>query len=81
VSRHLDRRLDEIFDRQERETDFTKRKAMVRDFQIHTFDLAYTVPLFWFTRIVPLASNVRGWHVTPSHLLGQDLGGVWLAAN
>jgi peptide/nickel transport system substrate-binding protein len=81
VSRHLDRRLDEIFDAQERETDFAKRKALVRDFQIHTFDLAYTVPLFWFTRIVPLAANVRGWHITPSHLLGQDLGGVWLAAN
>ena len=81
VSRHVDRRLDEIFDKQERETDFNKRKALVRDFQIQLMDLAYTVPLFWFTRIVPLASNVRGWHVTPSHLLGQDLAGVWLAAN
>jgi peptide/nickel transport system substrate-binding protein len=81
VSRHVDRRLDEIFDKQERETDFNKRKALVRDFQIQLMDLAYTVPLFWFTRIVPLASNVRGWDITPSHLLGQDLAGVWLAAN
>ena len=81
VSRHLDRRLDEIFDRQERETDVAKRKALVRDFQIHLFDMGYTVPLFWFTRIVPLATNVKGWHVTPSHLLGQDLAEVWLSAN
>ena len=79
VSRHLDRQLDEIFDKQERETDFNKRKALVRDFQIQLMDLAYTVPLFWFERIIPLASNVRGWHITPSHLLGQDLAGVWLA--
>ncbi len=79
VSRHLDRRLDEIFDQQERETDVAKRKALVRDFEIHLFDMGYTVPLFWFTRIVPLASNVRGWDITPSHLLGQDLAGVWLA--
>jgi peptide/nickel transport system substrate-binding protein len=79
VSRHTDRRLDEIFDRQERETDQDRRKALVRDFEIHLLDMAYTVPLFWFSRIVPLASNVRGWDVTPSHLLGQDLAGVWLA--
>ncbi|MBL8833020.1 MAG: hypothetical protein JNL71_11575 [Rhodospirillales bacterium] len=80
VSRHLDRQLDEIFDRQERETNFEKRKALVRDFQIQLMDLAYTVPLFWFERIVPIAANVRGWHITPSHLLGQDLAGVWLAS-
>ncbi len=79
VSRHLDRQLDEIFDKQERETDFNKRKALVRDFQIQLMDLAYTVPLFWFERIVPIAANVRGWHITPSHLLGQDLTDVWLA--
>lgn len=81
VSRHLDRQLDEIFDKQERETDFNKRKALVRDFQIQLMDLAYTVPLFWFERIVPIAKNVHGWHITPSHLLGQDLGDVWMSAN
>ncbi|MCA3248769.1 MAG: ABC transporter substrate-binding protein [Azospirillum sp.] len=79
VSRHTDRRLDEIFDRQEREIDPAKRKALVRDFEIHLLDMAYTVPLYWFARIVPLATNVRGWDITPSHLLGQDLAGVWLA--
>jgi peptide/nickel transport system substrate-binding protein len=79
VSRHTDRRLDEIFDRQEREIDLAKRKALVRDFEIHLLDMAYTVPLYWFARIIPLASNVRGWDITPSHLLGQDLASVWLA--
>jgi peptide/nickel transport system substrate-binding protein len=79
VSRHTDRRLDEIFDRQERETDPARRKALVRDFEIQLLDMAYTVPLYWFARIIPLASNVRGWDITPSHLLGQDLASVWLA--
>jgi peptide/nickel transport system substrate-binding protein len=23
--------------------------------------------------------DVRGWHITPSHYLGQDLADVWLA--
>jgi peptide/nickel transport system substrate-binding protein len=39
---------------------------------------AYTVPLLWWQRIIVMRSNVRGWGMTPSHLIGQDLETVWL---
>ena len=29
-------------------------------------------------RIVAHSSNVKGWSITPSHFIGQDLTDVWL---
>jgi peptide/nickel transport system substrate-binding protein len=36
------------------------------------------VPLLWWKRIVVTSSALKGWHITPSHFIGQDLAGVWL---
>ena len=33
----------------------------------------------WWHRIIPHAANVRGWKITPSHYVNQDLASVWLA--
>jgi hypothetical protein len=30
-------------------------------------------------RIVPHSSKVRGWTITPSHFVNNQLDGVWLA--
>jgi peptide/nickel transport system substrate-binding protein len=37
------------------------------------------VPVLWWRRAVVTDMAVRGWHITPSHYLGQDLAEVWLA--
>jgi peptide/nickel transport system substrate-binding protein len=44
----------------------------VIDEQVHNF-----ITLWWY-RIVPHRSYVKGWKITPSHYLNQDLSVVWL---
>lgn len=79
VSRHTDRTLDNLFDRQSAEGDIRKRRELVREFERRALRQAYTVPVLWWHRSVVTDRNVRGWQVTPSHYLGQDLADVWLA--
>jgi peptide/nickel transport system substrate-binding protein len=43
------------------------------DEEAHTF-----ITLQWH-RIVPYNAKVRGWTVTPSHYLNQQLDTIWLA--
>ena len=44
----------------------------VLDEQAHNF-----MTLWWY-RIVPHRSYVKGWKISPSHYLNQDLSRVWL---
>ena len=76
--RYTDRAIDELFERQKDETDPKARYSAVRGFERRMLDESYTVPLLWWQRIVVMRSNVRGWSMTPSHLIGQDLETVWL---
>ena len=77
--RHTDRALDSLFERQAGESDRRKRYELIREFERRALRLAYTVPVLWWQRAVVMDRTVRGWHVTPSHYLGQDLAEVWLA--
>jgi peptide/nickel transport system substrate-binding protein len=76
---HTDRTLDSLFDRQSGEADRRKRLEWIREFERRALRLAYVVPVLWWQRAVVMDRNVRGWQVTPSHYLGQDLAQVWLA--
>ena len=73
-----DRFLDALFVGQAMTTDQTQRTKMVRDFERHALTEAYTVPLLWWNRIVVTSARVKGWSITPSHFIGQDLTDVWL---
>ena len=50
----------------------------MREFERHALTEANTVPFLWWNRIVATSSKLRGWHLTPSHYLEQDLTDVWL---
>lgn len=78
ASRAIDRTLDDLFDRQKRELDPAKRRVLVRQFEDRLLSEAYTIPLFWAFRIIPVASEVQGWPFSPSHFLYQDLSTVWI---
>ena len=78
-ARYTDRTIDQLFDRQYRTTDPAARRALLRQIEARVFEQAYFAPLFWFQRIVVTASSLKGWQITPSHLLNQDLAEVWLA--
>ena len=62
-----------------RETDVAKQRALMRDFEIRVVDTeAHEFPMLWWYRIIPYRSYVKGWKISPSHYLNQDLATVWL---
>jgi peptide/nickel transport system substrate-binding protein len=73
-----DRFLDALFIGQAITADPRERARIVRDFERHALTQAYTVPLLWWNRIVATSAALRGWSITPSHFIGQDLTDVWL---
>ena len=73
-----DRFLDALFIGQAMTTDQRERARILRAFERHALTEAYTVPLLWWNRIVVTSSKLKGWHITPSHFIGQDLADVWL---
>ena len=52
--------------------------AIIRDFEKRALEQAYTVPTIWWHRIIVSHKQMKGWHITPSHYVGQDLADVWL---
>jgi peptide/nickel transport system substrate-binding protein len=61
------------------ETDEARQRALMRDYEKHVLDTeAHVAPLLWFYRIVPHRSYVKGWKISPSHYLNQDLATIWL---
>jgi peptide/nickel transport system substrate-binding protein len=72
--------LDDLFMKQARAVDPEERKRYLRAFEKRLLDeeVHYIYTLQWH-RIVAYSSKVRGWTITPSHFLNQQLDGVWLA--
>jgi peptide/nickel transport system substrate-binding protein len=79
-SRYKDPALDELFLKQARAVDAEERKRALRAFEKRLLDdeAHYIYTLQWH-RIVPHNAKVRGWTITPSHFLNQQLDAVWLA--
>lgn len=79
-SRYTDPVLDELYERQSREQAPDKRKQLVWEFERRELgEMAHQVVILGQVRNVALWDFVKGWKVTPSHYLNQDLGSVWLA--
>ena len=78
--RYRDPVLDDLYIKQARAVDPEERRRHLRAFEKRLLDeeAHYIYTLQWH-RIVPLSAKVRGWTVTPSHFLNQQLDGVWLA--
>jgi peptide/nickel transport system substrate-binding protein len=77
-ARYTDREVDALFDKQRNAPDQAARYAALRQLELRLLNQAYIVPFLWWDRIVVMSKRVRGWHMTPSHLIGQDLETVWL---
>ena len=79
-SRHKDTVMDDLYTRQSRTTDPEERRKLLRAFEKRLYDeeVHFIHALQWY-RIVPHNSKVRGWTISPSHFLNQQLDGVWLA--
>jgi len=79
-SRYTDPVLDDLYVRQSRTVDPEQRRRYIRAFEKRLLDdeAHYIYTLQWH-RIVPHSSRVRGWTITPSHYLNNQLDTVWLA--
>ena len=73
-----DRMLDALFVGQAVTADPRQRVKIVREFERRALTEAYSVPILWWNRIIANASRFKGWSITPSHYLNQDLADVWL---
>src|SRR5215813_7197485 len=77
--RYTDPALDELYVRQSRAVDPEQRRKYIRAFEKRLLDeeAHYIYTLQWH-RIVPHNSRVRGWMITPSHYLNNQLDTVSL---
>ena len=78
-SRYTDPVLDDLYVRQSRSVDPEQRRRYIRAFERRLLDeeAHYIYTLQWH-RIVPHSSRVRGWTITPSHYLNNQLDMLWL---
>lgn len=59
--------------------DVAEQKKLMRAYEKRVLnDQAHTAVTLWWYRIVPHRSYMKGWKITPSHYLNQDLSTIWL---
>ena len=68
----------EIYNAMLKETDLTKVRALMRQYDTRINEQAHQLSVIWWHRIVPMRSYVKGWKISPSHYLNQDLANIWL---
>ena len=69
----------DLYQKMLHEPDGAKQRALMREFEKHVLDTeAHEMVMTYWHRTVPLRSYVKGWKVSPSHFVNQDLANVWL---
>jgi peptide/nickel transport system substrate-binding protein len=78
--KHKDKMIDELYQKQSRAVDPEERKKYVRALEKRLLDEeAHVIYTLQWHRIIPHSAKVRGWTITPSHYLNNQLDTVWLA--
>lgn len=77
-SGYIDRKVDYLYEKQSGELDKKQRYATLRELERYVLDQAYIIPTLWWHRIIVQNKALKGWQITPSHYLNQDLADVWL---
>jgi peptide/nickel transport system substrate-binding protein len=74
-----DRKSIDLYEAVLHETDPSKQRGLMRAFETHSLDTeAHSIMTPWWERILPMRSYVKGWKISPSHYVNQDLANVWL---
>src|SRR5678815_1733690 len=78
--RHKDTVIDDLFSRQGRATDPEERRKLLRQIEKRLLDdEAHVIYTLQWHRIIPHLAKVKGWTITPSHYLNNQLDTVWLS--
>ncbi len=76
---HQDKKTNELYLAMLNETDPEKQYDRMREFEGRVLkDQAHFIPGFWWYRIVPHRTYVKGWKIGPSHYVNQQLQNVWI---
>src|SRR5712691_10316410 len=79
--RQKDPVLDGLYQKQLQAVDPEERKKIIREFERRLFDEeAHILATLQWHRIVPHSARVKGWTITPSHYLNNQLDTVWLSS-
>lgn len=78
ASRHNDKLLDQLFDKQAAAIDPVERKKIVNEFERHALTQAYSAPILWWQRIIVHHKKIKGWEHQANHFTATDLVDVWL---
>jgi peptide/nickel transport system substrate-binding protein len=78
--RHTDKVIDDLYHRQAAAADPEERKKIIRQFEKRLLDEeAHVIWTPQWHRIIPHSAKVKGWTITPSHYLNNQLDTVWLS--
>ena len=78
--KHADKVIDDLYHRQATATDPEERKKIIRAFEKRLLDEeAHVIYTLQWHRIIPHNAKVKGWTITPSHYLNNQLDTVWLS--
>jgi peptide/nickel transport system substrate-binding protein len=76
---YTDRQLDKWYDQMNRTGDEAEAYSIMRKYEKRILDeKAHYAVSFWWYKINPYRSYVKGWNIAPSHYLNQSLDQVWL---
>ena len=76
---YIDRVMDNWYDRMNSTGDEGEAYCIMRNFEGRVLDdKAHFATLFWWYKINPYRSYVKGWNIAPSHYLNQSLDQIWL---
>jgi peptide/nickel transport system substrate-binding protein len=73
-----DPQMVDIYNQMLRETDVKKARVFMRQLEARINQEAHELMVTYWYRIVPMRSYVKGWKISPSHYLNQDLANIWL---
>ena len=81
-SRYKDPVLDDLYTKQSRAVDPDERRKLIREFEKRLIDdEVHNIYVLQWHRIIPHSAKLKGWTITPSHYLNNQLDTVWLTEN
>jgi peptide/nickel transport system substrate-binding protein len=76
---HDDPKQVDIYEHMLRTTDPAKARILMREYEKQILDVgSHQLPVTWWYRILPMRSYVKGWKISSSHYLNQNLANIWL---
>jgi peptide/nickel transport system substrate-binding protein len=78
-ARFEDPELVKLHDAMNKSGDEEEQRGLMRAYEKRVLDgQAHNFITLWWYRIIPHRSYVKGWKISPSHYLNQDLSRIWL---